>query len=380
VTIGLLTSVTGAASSTFKDTADGANARFQAQNAAGGVYGRKIILKVADDQSTVPGNLLAAQSLVQQDKVFGVIAFASFLFGGAHYLQQQGVPVAGPGATGGPQWTQLPYTNMFSWSTASSNTDANETDGIFWKKIGATKLAGLAYTESPSSQGSIAQMKTSVEKAGLEMPVVKNISFGSIDVTAPVLEMKSAGVDGATCSCVDSSNLAMMGAIKNANLPNFKGALAYSGPTDNVFANSTATAAAEGNYFRSAQTPIIDQTNPAMQTWKANLTKYVPGYKGSFPTLGVTSGYISADLMIQMLLQAGQNPTRKTAMDNTRANVHAYDAEGVLAAPVDFALDKFTQGTADQVCYYYLKLQDEKWVDALGKICGARIPNSAPKG
>src|SRR5262249_47767183 len=162
------------------------------------------------------------------------------------------------------------------WATASSNTDANETDGIFWKKVGATKLGGLAYTESPSSRGSIAQMQTSVEKAGLEMPVNKTIPYGTVDVTGPVLEMKSAGVDGGTCSCVDSTNLAMMTAIKNTNLPNFKGALAYSGPTDNVFANSTATAAAEGNYFRSAQTPIIDQSIPAMQTWKANLTKYVP--------------------------------------------------------------------------------------------------------
>ena len=379
VTIGLITSATGVASSTFKDTAEGANARIQAQNAAGGVFGRKIILKVADDGSTIPGDLTASQSVVQQDKVFAVIGYSPYQFGGYRYLQQQGIPVAGSGFDG-PEWHTLPNTNMFSWSSFSSNSDAYSTDGIFWKKIGATTMGAIHYADSPSSTGSIEQMQTAVEGAGLKMPINKGVAFGTVDVTGPVLEMKSAKVDGAACSCVDSTNLAMMGAIKNANLPNFKGAIAFSGPTDNVFANSTATAAAEGNYFRSEQTPIIDQTNPAMQTWKANMTKYIPSYKGSFPTYGVTGGYISADLMIQMLLQGGQNPTRKTVMDNTRANVHDYDAEGINASPVDFALDKFTQATADEVCFYYPTLKSGKWVDTLGKICGARIPNSTPKG
>jgi hypothetical protein len=65
-------------------------------------------------------------------------------------------------------------------------------------------------------------------------------------------------------------------------------------------------------------------------------------------------------------------------MDNTRANVHDYDAEGIQASSVDFALDKFTQ-TADEVCFYYPTVKSGKWVDTVGKICGARIPNSAPK-
>jgi branched-chain amino acid transport system substrate-binding protein len=331
---------------------------------------------VADDASTVPGDLTASQSLVQQDKVFAVIGYSPYQFGGYRYLQQQGIPVAGSGFDG-PEWHTLPNTNMFSWSSYSPNGDANGTDGAFWKKLGATKMAGIAYAESPSSQGSIAQMKTSVEQAGLQMPVIKKIPFGSIDVTGPVLEMKSAGVDGATCSCVDSSNLAMMGAIKNSGFANFKGAMAYSGPTDNVFANSTATAAAEGNYFRSQQTLIIDQTNPAMQTWKANLTKYIPNYKGTFPTYGVTGGYISADLMIEMLKQAGQNPTRKDMMDATRKNITSYDASGILASKVSFALDQFESGPPE-VCFYYPTVKSGKWVDTIGKICGPKIPGSKP--
>src|SRR4051795_6527448 len=100
ITIGLITSVTGAASSTFQDTADGVNARFGAENAKGGVNGRKLVLKIADDASTVPGDLTAAQSLVQNDKVFAVIGYSPYLFGGYKYFQQGGIPVRGWGFEG----------------------------------------------------------------------------------------------------------------------------------------------------------------------------------------------------------------------------------------------------------------------------------------
>src|SRR6202035_5338872 len=76
ITIGLITSATGNASSTFSDTADGAQAAVAAQNAAGGVNGRKLVLVTGDDQSAVSADLTAAQDLVQNKKVFAVIGYS----------------------------------------------------------------------------------------------------------------------------------------------------------------------------------------------------------------------------------------------------------------------------------------------------------------
>jgi len=378
ITLGFQTSVTGVSSSNFADAAAGANAFVEALNAKGGVYGRKVILKVADDQSTVPGSLSAAQKLVQQDKVFAVIGDSPFLFGGYRFYQQQGIPIIGFGFDG-PEWRQQPNTNMFSWSAYDPTGNANETDGTFWKKVGATTLGAVYYGNSPSSTASIQQMKTSVEKAGLSMPVLQGVPTGSTDLTAAILKMKSAGVNGAACSCNDDANIAMMSGIKNAQLPGFKGAIAYSGPSNNVFANSSATAAAEGNYFRSPEALITDPSNPGTQAWAANLKKYDPNYKGGFPSFGNTTAYVSADLAATMLQLAGQNPTRKGMMDATRAQLHDYDAQGILATPVSFALDQFETGP-DQICFYYPQLKSGQFVDTLGKICGAIIPNSKPKG
>jgi ABC-type branched-subunit amino acid transport system substrate-binding protein len=229
---------------------------------------------------------------------------------------------------------------------------------------------------SPSSTGSIKQLKSSLEAAGLKMGY-ENLSFpfGAVDFTAVVLAMKQAGVDGAACSCVDSSNFAMFTALKQAGV-NAKG-LAFSGPTNNAFANASSTAAAQGQYFQSQQVPVILNT-PAINQYKANLAKYVPGYKGGFPTFGLSGGYISADLAIQGLIDAGQNPGRSSYMDAIRATEHNYDAHGLLASPIDYSLAQFTSLPAT-VCSYYLQVQGNHYILPFDKLCGTQIPGSAPK-
>ena len=114
ITIGLITSVTGNASSTFYDSAKGAQARFDALNAAGGLNGRKINMIVADDQSSPTGDLTASQDFVGKG-VFAVIDYTPYAFGGYKYLQQQGIPVTG-GAFDGPEWGMQPNTNMFAYT------------------------------------------------------------------------------------------------------------------------------------------------------------------------------------------------------------------------------------------------------------------------
>jgi branched-chain amino acid transport system substrate-binding protein len=370
----LITSVTGNASSTFVDTADGANARIQAQNAKGGVCGRKIVLAVADDASTPASDLTASQSVVESKGAFAVMGWSPYLFGGIRYLQGAGIPVVG-GGFDGPEWHQQPYTNMFTTLATDPTKEAYTYQGEFFKKIGATNVAGLAYGASPSSTASIKQLKASVEAAGLKMGYVNlTVPFGGVDMGGYVLDMKKAGVDGAACSCVDSSNFAMFTALKQAGV-NAKG-LAFSGPTNNAFANAASTDAAQGEYFQSANTPVIVDT-PATQEYKKNLTQYVPAYKGGFPTFGLSGGYTAADLAIQGLIDAGQNPTRASYMAAIRATEHSFDAHGLIATPLDYSLDKFSS-IPDTACTYFVQVKGTEYTLPFDKICGTKIPGSAP--
>ena len=59
IKLGLLTSVTGDASSSFNTVYQGVEARIGLQNAEGGVGGHKLTYVVADDESSGPGAVAA---------------------------------------------------------------------------------------------------------------------------------------------------------------------------------------------------------------------------------------------------------------------------------------------------------------------------------
>src|SRR5947209_2077882 len=77
VTIGYISSQTGVAAATHKNAHKSCQARVDAQNAAGGVNGRKINIEAIDDQSS-GANLTAAQDLVQNRNAFAVIDNSAF--------------------------------------------------------------------------------------------------------------------------------------------------------------------------------------------------------------------------------------------------------------------------------------------------------------
>jgi branched-chain amino acid transport system substrate-binding protein len=112
IIIGYITDETGPTSSTYINAVQGAQARIDAQNAAGGVDGRKLELVAEDDQSTPTGNSTAAHLLVSKG-AFGIIEDNSGAFGSSRYLNQLGVPVTGV-SVDGPEWGEQPNTNMFS--------------------------------------------------------------------------------------------------------------------------------------------------------------------------------------------------------------------------------------------------------------------------
>ena len=372
VTVGYITSETGDASSSYSDAAKGAQARIDALNAAGGINGRTIKLIIGDDQSSPSGFLSAAQDLVNKG-AFAIISDSSFAYGGYRYLQQAGIPVPG-GGFDGPEWGEQPNTNMFDYSgDFNPHYPASTLDGVFFKSLGVTNVAGLAYGISPSSVDSIKDLKESLASQGIKMGYENlSVPFGAVDFTTYGLAMKSAGVDGATCSCVQSTNIAMAVGASQAGVK-LKGALMFSGTDSSLFDNATAVAAAQGTYWPADIVPI-DLHTAATNAFVTALQKYDSSYKGGYPDYGVTTSYFEADLLIEGLRVAGQNPTRKSFISNLM-KVGSWDAEGLLPSPVAF--NEFGQSPTKS-CEYFTKVEGNQFVTVNGgkPICGTLIPNS----
>jgi branched-chain amino acid transport system substrate-binding protein len=366
IKIGFITSVTGNASSTFSDAEKGALAAFTAINKAGGINGRQIQLVSADDQSTPTGDLSAMQSIVSQG-VFMIENFSPYLFGGYKVATAAGIPVVG-GGFDGPEWAA--NTNMFTYTggiTISQST-LNTLIANFFKLVGATNVGGLAYGISPSSTASIINLSKALQSIGLKMGYQNlTVPFGGVDVTSYVLAMKQAGVDGAACSCVQSTNLALFVGLKQAGLTNVK-ALSFSSADSSVFSNATTAQASQGAYYNTL-IPPPDVNSPATTAFMNNVAAVDPSYKvGTIPSYGLTGAYLGAEVGIYGLNLAGQNPTRQEFISKMN-QVSNFNASGLLASPVGWA----NRGTPPpESCSYFVQVSGSNFVTINNKqpVCG----------
>ncbi len=364
ITLGVQTSLTGVAASEFAGVTTGVKARLGLQNSEGGVFGRQLKFVTRDDMSTETGSGSAAQALVAQN-VFGVMAVSAFVIGGYKTYVQAGIPVTG-GGFDGPEWEQRPDTNMFATTGQYPGYPQWTTEVQFIKDNGGTNVACLGYDVTSSAAGALGCAKAA-PSVGIKAGYVNaSISFGTVAVTPIALAMKSTGVDSAYMVMDANTNLAIITAAKQTGV-NLKAPILATGYGQALLDDPTAAQASQGAYFLN-QTQPVELNTPATQQF-VNALKTYAGYTG-IPGFDYTQGWLAADLMIKGLQQAGQNPTRQAFISNL-SKVTNYDANGLLASPVNYAA--FGQVPATQ-CLFFPQLVGSKFVTKSAKpICGTLI-------
>jgi len=352
-------------SSNFADGPQGALARFNAENAAGGVDGRKIQMITVDDTSTPAGNLAAAQRLIA-DGVFAVVDYSAFTYGGYKVLQKAGIPVTG-WSFDGPEWGIQPNSNMFSYLPPISTAWGGyyyypNYTGMFLKAIGADKPAGFAYGISPSSKASIQVIYEGASQSGISNCYANySVPFGGVDFTADVLSVKNAGCNAVVGSFVDASDEAMATEISQAGLTNVK-RLWYTGYDSTSLGSQAIKQAFNGSYFETNL--IFYPSTPPIATMLSNLSTYDSSFKtGGIPDFGLQGSYIAADLMIKGLEVAGNNPTRQTFISNLR-QVTDYTAGGILPSPTSFAYFGTPQMIPQSNCQQFVEMVNGTFVNA----------------
>ena len=375
IKVGYISSQTGVASSTSVGSFAGAIARFDLQNAQGGVNGRKIELVPQDDQSSLTQFLTDAQDLVQNKKVFGVLPVSSFTFSGASYLNKQGIPVAGS-AFDGPEWGLQPYSNMFSFLPPFSTTFAGKNYdynfyGKFLRDIGVTKLAGVAYSISPSSLEAVHAILASAASAGVANCYTDySVPFGAVDFTATALAIKNAGCSGTVAALVDSSNNALAQAETNAG--SISKHWFEQGYDQQTLDSPAARRTDQGAYVSSSV--LFSPSIPAVATMLGALQKYGHFKAGAIPNFGTWTSYAAADLFIRGLEAAGRNPTRQSFITSLRT-VTGYDVGGLLPYRISFTGFGTPAMFPTTACGYFVQLKGGTWVpfQGNGQVCGTRI-------
>src|SRR3954447_11214421 len=373
VKFGFIYSGSGVASSTFQGSDQACKARVDRQNREGGVNGRKIEIEVIDDKSSA-ANLTAAQDLVQNRDVYGVINNSSFAFLAYRYLKDQGVPTIG-GGFDGTYYGEKGNENILSALGNSAPFSGLAYDNLtkLMKKAGAKKLAGVAYGASASSTASA---KTTVNIAGPAQgldPVYLNTSvdFGTSDVGPLGLGIKNAGADAAYMPMVAESNLALVQNLEQNGVDMKFNAL-MTGYGQNLLDSPSAKTLKSNTYFMQTYKPV-ELKDAATKQFQADLKKV--GITG-VPDYGKYTGYITCDLAITALEQMGKNVTREDFAPKFR-ELGEYDAAGLNCRPYPVGLDSFGK-FPETGCIYGAQVKNGKFVvvnkgkPVIGKLVGTK--------
>jgi branched-chain amino acid transport system substrate-binding protein len=373
IVIGFITDETGAASSTYINAIQGAEARIDAQNAVGGVNGHKLELVAEDDQSTPTGNSTAAHLLVSKG-AFGIIQIDSGAFGSSSYLHQEGVPVVGA-SVDGPEWGEQPNTNMFSIADLYSTTPFNgyyytySSSGAELKALHVTKLAQIVFNISSAINAAntiFAQAKSYGVSKCLDA-----LLPSSGNLNPAILQIKKLGCNGVEVLSVLSTCTTVAEDLKQANV-NAKLICATS-YDQSLLDQPSALAAMQGTYTGAAINVLAKNPPPPVKLFLGRLKKYT-SFAGGIPSLNIENSYLAADVMINGLEHAGADPTRTAFISNLR-KVSNYTAEGLLSTPIIFSHFGTLGMFPKKACGPLLEIKGKDFVPAVN-VCGSLVKGS----
>jgi branched-chain amino acid transport system substrate-binding protein len=360
VKIGYISSQTGVAASTHKNAHKSCQARVDAENAKGGVNGRKIKVIAIDDKSS-GANLTAAKDLVENQDVFAVIDNSAFAFLTYRYLLDSEVPMIGGGFDGSY------YYDAGNENIVSGLGNGTPVPGLTYdtttkvmKQMGVKKVAAVGYGVSPSSSESAKATETYGAKAqGLEGVYLNTaVDFGSTDVGPIVLGIKNAGADGLYLPLDADTNFAIVQQLQQ-NGVEMKSNVLATGYSQDLLDQPIAKTITPNDIMFTAYRPV-ELGGSAVKTFQSNLKKYA-GITG-VPDYGTYTGYITCDMAILGLKNAGKNPSRQAFVDGMRkTNGGKYDGAGLLCAPIDLSYEAF--GTiSPTTCTWFVTVKDGKFV------------------
>ncbi|NUR87617.1 MAG: ABC transporter substrate-binding protein [Nonomuraea sp.] len=332
VKVGGVLTKTSASGYSTKDAEIGAKARFERANAEGGVNGRKIEFVGAEDdnQDAAKGDA-AAKKLVQKDGVFALVPVHAPNFGGAAFLEQQGVPWFG-WATG-PQWCGTKTGFGYNGCLAPKQGAGSQT---WWGRQMAELLGGAdgrtVYVQTSDSSGSKyggTTISQSFVAAGFKLVGLNS----ALPAAAPppdwlpyvnkIMTSNGGKAPDIVVSIIAGTkfNVGLYGALKKAG---YQGVLSDATSYDAAILKDPASAQALEGVVAAPMFEPFESTAPEIAKLKADVEKVAPGTQ---LTQHVAIGYWSADIFLDVLKKTGRDLTRAKFL-NTANSGYVYENAG----------------------------------------------------
>lgn len=285
-------------------------------NAAGGINGRKVVLKQVSDAGDSTKTKDAVRELVEQDNVFAIFQVCGS--GAANvassYTNPKGVPFIDP-IGGGAKFTDdagqaLPWV----WMTQPNYGDEGHVLGYYASQKLNAKNVGLLYEDDVLGLQQKTTLGESLTKYGAKLVASEGYKATQTDFTAAVQNLKAANPDLIVLNGLPGPTAKFIAAATGQGYKPSIGYIANYPMADNSWAKLLG-AAGEGVYvsgYSDVNTPVgkdyltLTSTDTVFSAYKFY-------------------GYINAKLMLDALSKAGKNPTRASLQTALNQSFNNYD-------------------------------------------------------
>ncbi len=358
VTIGVIYPQSGPAAQVFANFGVAAQLRADEINHKEGVNGRRIVLRLYDDQNDPRTQKKVAQQALA-DGVFGIIA-ASQQQSMYPELAKAGVPVTGlPNLP--PYGTDL---NVFGAFGAYSTEYASTAAAQRFKRAKARSIA-VVSADDPGARNAAEGFVASLAAIHLNQAgATYLVDPARSDLSLVASQIKSSGATGVNVLSLVGTGVSLLKSLKAQNAtPTMTLVNGLSDPRD-VLAADGALDGAVG----------VPYGTVPLQLDHAEVKRYVAGMaaKGVNPYSPLAPvGYVASDLMAAGLGGAGVCPTREDFI-RVQRGVSDYLGAGLLPGKVSFTPGVTPDGDP-QKCSWFLTVRGESLLPDDNATCGVLI-------
>ena len=303
ILFGMHTDLSGPASMIGKQSADGANMRFNEFNEAGGAYGRKIKFIVEDHQYTVPRAVQAANKLLKRDKIAFMLGSLGTPQNNAVLTDQLSMNVPNLFPLTAARSMFEPFHEL-KFTSGSTYYDQIRTGIKYLVENNNRSNVCVLYEDTDFGQEIVDGVKDQLDKMNMTLVETASAKPTDTDFTAQIKKLNNAGCDlVALGTIVRTTILPFM----KANEMNWKDVdfVSTSASYFTVVAEQP-NGAMNGLYcLNSVIFPYYDTANKIEKEW---WDKFKEIY-GKDPNTGALYGYIFADIAIEAINRAGEDLT-----------------------------------------------------------------------
>lgn len=353
ISVGAISSLTGPVPGLGASSADAARAYVEYRNATGGVCGRRVELKRADD-GTDTGRYRAVVNELSHEVLGLAGGFAVGDVGGVDVIRDAQLPVV-----------NVPTSNKLSVLPTLFDIDPDYAAGVVTGKYrylhdhGAHR-AFVAYIAVDQSRYEASEQQRLMKAAGIDIAGVQEIPLSTLSYDSTARAVANSGADYLFFIGDTHANAAMARAMADTGYQQLKFSDYFAYAYNDDFIDA-AGPAAEGATVWLRTLPAEETSNPANATFVQWMDRIAPGQvHDDF----ASQSWIGAKTFFEAL-ESLPGPITRTAFVNQLRSVAIYDAGGMLA-PINLG-KKIQQG-----CTVGIQVQHGRWrrlTPATGFLC-----------